>query len=327
VVELEGELDWEQSHEIKYKLIRFLSEEVVVGVIFIFHALENPDRDLEEVIPHLFGFLQDINISPKHIKYLTMDERIKALLKRDSLLRRIEEVSSYAEAFMKIQSLTFNKSNIGLDIDFIKEDTKLVENVYDETGNLIKKAGEVFTTEDIEKLRRDAIQKIYYARELSGLGVQVNNLPNFKENIEQIIMNQAESAEEEAILPEDKDAASKMVLIIEDDSASQKILSKVMNKMGYQFKICSNGNEGLKTAIQFNPNLIILDLMMPGMNGVQFIQSYKDVRKKGQAPILVLSAVNRMDIIQSVVKMGVKDYILKPVNLKMLVEKVHNNII
>ncbi|PKL13128.1 MAG: DNA-binding response regulator, partial [Spirochaetae bacterium HGW-Spirochaetae-6] len=84
---------------------------------------------------------------------------------------------------------------------------------------------------------------------------------------------------------------------------------------------------GLKLAIQYNPDLILLDLMIPKMNGPQFIKKYRELRQKHLSPIVVVSAVSRSDVIQPILKMGVKDYILKPISLEMLNEKITRNIL
>lgn len=324
VIELSGDLSWEKTHELKYHLMRSIQLEEIVGVIFIFYEIENTGEDLEETISHLFSFITATSkFKPGFVKFLTMDNQIATILSKDPLFNQIERVQSYAEGFMKIQSATLKKNSIGTEVDFISENMKLVDNVYDDNGNLIKKAGEKFTKSDIDNLKAKGITKIYYPRELSAIGLNVTNIDDVRKNIEELIIKQADSA---GIGNEINKKEKKLVVVIEDDANTQKILLQIIQKMGHECKLAKDGVEGLQTVIQFNPNLIILDLMMAKMNGVDFIRKYKDLRKNIMCPILVTSAIARSDVIQSILKMGVTDYILKPLDLSILVEKIKKSL-
>ncbi|HCL57072.1 MAG TPA: hypothetical protein DHW82_08715 [Spirochaetia bacterium] len=332
VVDLAGKITWEQVHELKYSIIHSIQKDEILGIIFIFQQLENMDSDLTELIEHSFSFIKDLKFDSKAIKFLSMDKRIIDLIHQNPVLRKIEQVNSFAEAFLRLQNINLKGNNLGLDIDFLKENIKLVENVYDEYGNLIKKAGDIFSKEDIFKLRSEGITKIYYANELSYMGISIGDVSEVKKNIEEIIIRQAENASNLGISEETQKKANleeKLVILVEDDKGSQMLIAKILDKLKCSYKIADNGRDALSYAIHYNPHLIILDLMMPKMNGVEFVKQYKELRKNLLAPIIVTSGVNKPEIIQYLLKTNVvKDFILKPiVDLKGFVFKILNYLV
>jgi CheY-like chemotaxis protein len=114
--------------------------------------------------------------------------------------------------------------------------------------------------------------------------------------------------------------------VVDDDGIAQKLLAKILEKMGYGYKLISNAAEALKFAALSNPNLILLDLMMPGFNGVDFVKQYSKLPKKYASPIIVISAIMRKDVIEPLLKMGVKDYLIKPIDIQSLTKKITANI-
>lgn len=326
VVELEGDISWEQIHQLKYQIIYLFEIKEIVGIVFIFYSLGNQVEELRDFLEHLFEIIKGKGINSAYLKYLSADDKIIAIFRNQPVLNGVELVKSFAEAFLKIQSVNLDKASIGMDVVFLQENVKLVENVYDEYGNLIKQAGDVFTKEDLARLKSDGIDRIYYPKELSYLGLDVEKIAGVSENIQNILIQQADFSLDD--LSRDKiKSKDKLIVIIDDDPLTRTILSKAIKKLGYSFKLADNGVDGLKLAIQYNPDLILLDLMIPKMNGPQFIKKYRELRQKHLSPIVVVSAVSRSDVIQPILKMGVKDYILKPISLEMLNEKITRNIL
>jgi len=323
VLEIGGHISWEKMHELKYKLIELFKNDVIGGLLIIFHEFENIES-VKDSILHFFGFLEYTKIDPYVVKYLSMNKNIDEIIKEDELLKKIEKAESYADAFTKLQSLILDKSKLGMDIDFLRPESKLLEDVYDEYGNLIKKAGEVFSKDDIKNIKSRGISRIYHARDLSALGVSLNNIQSIKNSIEDVIIKQVEYSNdsENKKVEMHMGVSNKLVLIVEDDPGVQKLLSVVFDKIKIKYKIASNGDDGLKMAISYNSDLILLDLMLPGLNGVQFIKKYNEIRKKGRASIVVISGVNRPDVIKTLLQMGVKDYLLKPLDINVLMSRI-----
>lgn len=110
------------------------------------------------------------------------------------------------------------------------------------------------------------------------------------------------------------------VLIVEDEQTLRDILEYNLKREGYRVLVAADGNEGVRLAYEEQPNLIILDLMLPGINGYDVCRA---VRKQLSMPILMLSA--REEEIDKVLglELGADDYMTKPFGLRELLARVH----
>ena len=112
----------------------------------------------------------------------------------------------------------------------------------------------------------------------------------------------------------------KKILVIDDDKINAKIVKLNLVKEGFVVETAYDGDEGLAILPTVKPDLIILDVNMPHMNGYTFmleIQKFKDFK---DTPVLVLTA--HADVKPIFKFNGVKDYLVKPINGPDLVEKV-----
>jgi DNA-binding response OmpR family regulator len=116
----------------------------------------------------------------------------------------------------------------------------------------------------------------------------------------------------------------KKVLIVEDEIALLHLLAEQLNKQGLFVFEAKNGLEGLRTALETKPDLILLDLAMPEMNGIEMLKKLRqDPWGKG-AKVLVLSNFSDNDKIAEVLEQGSFEYILKSDwNLERLLTKVN----
>lgn len=109
------------------------------------------------------------------------------------------------------------------------------------------------------------------------------------------------------------------VLIVDDDNNIAELISLYLTKECFETMIVGDGESALTAAESFNPNLILLDLMLPGIDGYQVC---REVRAKSQTPIIMLSA--KGEIFDKVLglELGADDYIEKPFDSKELVARV-----
>ena len=114
-------------------------------------------------------------------------------------------------------------------------------------------------------------------------------------------------------------ANKQKILIVDDDNNIAELISLYLTKECYDTKIVNDGEEALKAHEEYNPNLILLDLMLPGIDGYQVC---REVRAKSNTPIIMLSA--KGEIFDKVLglELGADDYILKPFDSKELVARV-----
>ena len=114
-------------------------------------------------------------------------------------------------------------------------------------------------------------------------------------------------------------AVKQKILIVDDDNNIAELISLYLTKECYDTKIVNDGEEALVAFDTYNPNLILLDLMLPGIDGYQVC---REIRAKANVPIIMLSA--KGEIFDKVLglELGADDYILKPFDSKELVARV-----
>ncbi len=108
----------------------------------------------------------------------------------------------------------------------------------------------------------------------------------------------------------------KTVLTIDDDAAITELLAMLLRTHGYEVITANNGDEGVKAIEEKNPHIVILDLMMPDVDGWQVC---KNVRKFSNVPIVILSAIEDPSMIASALDAGADDYLVKPVSSSILI--------
>lgn len=113
--------------------------------------------------------------------------------------------------------------------------------------------------------------------------------------------------------------AKQKILIVDDDNNIAELISLYLTKECFECMIVNDGEEALSVLGTFQPNLILLDLMLPGMDGYQLC---REVRHKSNTPIIMLSA--KGEIFDKVLglELGADDYIIKPFDSKELVARV-----
>lgn len=111
------------------------------------------------------------------------------------------------------------------------------------------------------------------------------------------------------------------ILAIDDDPALMELLNIVLTAQGFKVKTATSGAQGVRLVRDFNPDIIILDLMMPEMNGWEVC---KKVREFSHIPILILSALDNPGDVASALDSGADDYLVKPVPTGVLVAHINN---
>ncbi|WP_439740885.1 response regulator transcription factor [Bacillus pseudomycoides] len=113
------------------------------------------------------------------------------------------------------------------------------------------------------------------------------------------------------------------ILLVEDDSSIQEMVEKYLTKEGFQITIASDGEEGVLTFLKGSFDLIILDIMMPKLDGLEVMRI---IREKSAVPILMMSAKDT-DVDKAVgLGLGADDYICKPFSMIELAARVKASI-
>ena len=106
------------------------------------------------------------------------------------------------------------------------------------------------------------------------------------------------------------------VLVIDDDQAMTEMLRLVLEPNAFEVYEAHSGPEGIEATQRLNPEVVVLDLLMPGMDGWEVC---KEIRTFSQVPILVLSAISKPGIIARALDEGADDYLLKPMPSSVLI--------
>ncbi len=113
------------------------------------------------------------------------------------------------------------------------------------------------------------------------------------------------------------------ILIVDDDVNIAELISLYLTKECYETKMVHDGESALRELQIFQPNLILLDLMLPGMDGYQVC---REIRTKSQIPIIMLSAKGEVFDKVLGLELGADDFIVKPFDTKELVARVKANL-
>ena len=113
--------------------------------------------------------------------------------------------------------------------------------------------------------------------------------------------------------------AKQKILIVDDDNNIAELISLYLTKECFECKIVNDGEEALHAFLSFHPNLILLDLMLPGIDGYQVC---REIRQKSNVPIIMLSAKGEVFDKVLGLELGADDYIIKPFDSKELVARV-----
>jgi len=115
----------------------------------------------------------------------------------------------------------------------------------------------------------------------------------------------------------------KKILFIEDDSALQKTLGDTLRQEGYNLISALDGEIGLRMVQKENPDLVLLDLILPKLDGFEVLQRLKEDPKTKGIPIIILTNLERMEDIDRALELGASTYLVKAnYTLEEVVEKV-----
>jgi len=115
---------------------------------------------------------------------------------------------------------------------------------------------------------------------------------------------------------------NKKILVIEDDPAGLRLIRCTLEWEGYQVLVATNGLAGIREAQNEKPDLIVLDVMLPGIDGFEICHRLRTEPETGQLPILMVSAKAQEIDKATGLKVGADDYITKPWHRLELVSKI-----
>ena len=120
----------------------------------------------------------------------------------------------------------------------------------------------------------------------------------------------------------DMTAAPKTVLIVEDNELNMKLFHDLLEAHGYQVLEARTGPEALKSAIDHRPDLILMDIQLPEVSGLEVTQRIKENSELAEIPVIAVTAFAMKGDEERIRQGGCEDYIAKPISVASFLEKV-----
>jgi len=116
--------------------------------------------------------------------------------------------------------------------------------------------------------------------------------------------------------------AIKTVLVVDDSPTDTHVLSEMLKKNGFSVITASSGEEGIETARAQRPDLVIMDVVMPGMSGFEATRAIAKDKETGGIPVIICTTKDQETDKAWGLRQGASDYVVKPVQEKELITKI-----
>lgn len=115
---------------------------------------------------------------------------------------------------------------------------------------------------------------------------------------------------------------SKSILIVDDSTTNLVLLEAILEEEGYQTKTAFNAKEAYAIIERNKPDLILLDLLMPQVNGFSILEKLKSEKENSEIPIIVVSAVGTKENVDTCRNLGALDFFPKPIDIPVFLSKL-----
>jgi two-component system KDP operon response regulator KdpE len=113
------------------------------------------------------------------------------------------------------------------------------------------------------------------------------------------------------------------VLVVDDDDAQRKLVSRFLHAEGYASQQVANGDEALQLLAMAQFDIVLLDLQMPGMSGLEVIRKWRDTPGMPSIPVIIVTGNADRDTVRGGLELGIADYLVKPFDRKTLIARIH----
>lgn len=114
------------------------------------------------------------------------------------------------------------------------------------------------------------------------------------------------------------------ILIVDDNTWMQRIVAKIISSYGWEPIVARDGYEGVCMALEHVPDVVILDLIMPDLSGMQVLRLLKRLPQTADIPVLILSVATEVELLMEAMKSGAAGFIRKPFTRSTIYEKVRS---
>lgn len=121
-------------------------------------------------------------------------------------------------------------------------------------------------------------------------------------------------------------ASTARVLVVDDNEMNRDMLSRRLRRQGFNVDVAENGEKALEQVLVEHYGLVLLDIMMPGLDGYAVLERLKADAQTQRIPVIMISAVDDLDSVVRCIEMGAEDYLFKPFNPVLLKARVEATI-
>jgi DNA-binding response OmpR family regulator len=114
------------------------------------------------------------------------------------------------------------------------------------------------------------------------------------------------------------------ILVVDDSSVNNFLLENVLEEKGYTLQVAYNGKEALHFIENDPPDLVLLDIMMPGIDGYEILQKMNASSKTSGIPVIMVTSKSEESDRTKALEIGAVDYVMKPIDIEELLEKVED---
>jgi len=112
------------------------------------------------------------------------------------------------------------------------------------------------------------------------------------------------------------------VLVIDDNDANRQILERLLRKKSIESLMAEDGKSGLALAREKHPDLVLLDIFMPGEDGFNILAQFMEDSALKEIPVIIFTLLEREESRKKALEMGARDYITKPFDMRDAVERI-----
>jgi two-component system cell cycle response regulator len=116
------------------------------------------------------------------------------------------------------------------------------------------------------------------------------------------------------------------ILIVDDDPINRTLLSHTLVRHGHSTRMVENGHQALEILAAEAFDVVLLDVVMPGIDGYEVLKSLKDNSKRRHIPVIMISALDEIDSVIRCIEMGAEDYLLKPFDPMLLRARINSGL-
>ena len=117
------------------------------------------------------------------------------------------------------------------------------------------------------------------------------------------------------------------VLIADDEPLAQRHMEKSLKKLASEVVIAANGVECLQKLNHFSPDLVVVDFMMPFMNGLEVLEKIRGKKNRIELPVIMITRRGEKELVKAAIKGGINDFILKPVRVTDFSNRISGHIL